>query len=197
MQKSYDAIAGDGGFRFGSCRLWGMNQPASFRPLHPPLQPMPLTAAAFEPFGVVLQSPATGGRAINAGTAERFDLVDDLQLNARGGRAQLALFRAPARSFPLAVHELERHQWGSQTFVPWGSGRFVVVVAPAGPSPHAGALHAFVTDGHQGIVLSPGTWHHALLAVDAADFLVIERAAAELDCDIHPLHTALTLLAPA
>lgn len=196
MQKSYDAIVGDGGFRFGSCRLWGMNQPASFRPLHPPLQPLPLTAVAFEPFGLVLQPSATGGRAINAGTAERFDLVDDLQLHARGGHAQLAMYRARARGFPMEVQELERHRWGSQTFVPWGRGRFVVVVAPAGPPPQANALRAFVTDGRQGIMLSPGTWHHALLAVDAADFLVIERAAPAVDCDVHALDTPRTLLPP-
>ncbi|MFY3382572.1 ureidoglycolate lyase [Paracidovorax sp. MALMAid1276] len=133
------------------------------------------------------------GRAINGGTAERFDLVDDLQLGARGGRAQLAVFRAQARRFPLELQALERHQWGSQTFVPWGRGRFVAVVAAAGPAPQADALHAFVTDGHQGIVLWPGTWHHALVAVDAGDFLVIERAGPEADCDIHTLPAPVLL----
>ena len=84
------------------------------------LLPQPLTPAAFQPFGTVLQAPTGAGRMINAGSSERFELVDDLQLGAEGGRAQLALFRAQARSFPLQVQEVERHQLGSQTFVPWG-----------------------------------------------------------------------------
>ncbi|WP_338138203.1 ureidoglycolate lyase [Comamonas aquatica] len=33
-------------------------------------------------------------------------------------------------------------------------------------------------------MLAPGTWHHALLAVEGGDFVVIERRAAQVDCDI-------------
>lgn len=143
----------------------------------------PLTALGFARYGTVVQAQAGGGRAINAGTSERFELVHDLQLGARGGRAVLALFRAQPRHFPHAVHELERHVLGSQTFVPLGVHRFVVVVASAGDPPAASTLRAFVTDGRQGVVLAPGTWHHALLAVDGGDFAVIERAADDLDCN--------------
>jgi len=149
------------------------------------LVPQPLTPQAFASYGTVLAAPAAAGRPINGGNAERFDLVDDLQLGAQGGRPMLALFRAQARRFPHEVTEMERHALGSQTFVPLGERRFVIVVAPAGEAPTtAGMLEAFVTDGRQGVVLAPGTWHHALLAVDAGDFVVIERAAAAVDCDV-------------
>lgn len=60
----------------------------------------------------------------------------------------------------------------------------MLVVAPAGPLPTAASLAAFVTDGRQGVTLAPGTWHHALLAVDAGDFVVIERAGAAVDCEV-------------
>lgn len=143
----------------------------------------PLTAQAFAPYGTVIAAPAGAGRLINGGNAQRFDLVDDLQLGAGGGRPMLALFRAQARRFPHAVTEMERHALGSQSFVPLGERRFVIVVAPAGPAPAAEALAAFVTDGRQGVTLAPGTWHHALLAVDAGDFVVVERASAAVDCD--------------
>lgn len=157
------------------------------------LKALPLTAEAFAPFGTVLQAP-DGGRYINGGTSERFDLVDDLQLSATGGRAQLALFRAQARSFPHAVTEMERHALGSQSFVPMGAAlRFVIVVAHPGDAPSANALAAFVTDGQQGVTLAPGTWHHALLAVDAGDFIVIERAGAAVDCDICQLPGAVSV----
>jgi len=70
----------------------------------------------------------------------------------------------------------------------------VIVVAPAGEAPTAaGMLAAFVTDGRQGVVLAPGTWHHALLAVDAGDFVVVERAGAVVDCDTCELVTAATV----
>lgn len=148
------------------------------------LAPQPLTAAAFAPYGTVLQVPSdASGRPINGGTSQRFDLVDDLRLGAEGGRPMLAIFRAQARRFPHTVDEMERHALGSQSFVPLGERRFVIVVAPAGGAPAAEALAAFITDGLQGVTLAPGTWHHALLAVDAGDFVVVERASDAVDCD--------------
>jgi ureidoglycolate lyase len=149
----------------------------------------PLTPQAFAPYGQVLQAPQGSGRWINGGNAERFDLVADLQLHGAGGRAMLAVFRAKARHFPHAVDAMERHALGSQLFLPafapdGAPRRFVVVVAPAGGPPLPDALAAFATDGSQGIVLAPGTWHHALLAVDGGDYLVIERAGEGVDCDV-------------
>jgi ureidoglycolate lyase len=145
----------------------------------------PLTSESFAPYGTVLAVPEGGkGRPINGGTSQRFDLVDDMALAAAGGRPALAIFRAQARSFPHTIGEMERHALGSQTFVPLGTRRFVLVVARAGAAPAAEDLAAFVTDGSQGVLLAPGTWHHALLAIDAGDFAVIERVAAEVDCDL-------------
>ena len=158
------------------------------------LVPRPLTPQAFAAYGTVLQAPAGGGVAINGGNAQRFDLVDDLRLCTLGGRAQLALFRAQPRAFPLVLHEMERHALGSQSFVPLGARRFVIVVAPPGPAP--AALAAFSTDGCQGITLHPGTWHHALLAVDGGDFVVVERAAATVDCERAVLARPMTLRLP-
>jgi len=155
----------------------------------------PLTPDDFRRFGTVLQAPSRvdDARPINADTALRFDLVDDLQLDAAGGRAQLALFSAQARSFPLVLHEMECHRLGSQTFVPLGARRFVIVVAAAGAPPEAAALEAFVTDGQQGVTLAPGTWHHALLALDGGHFVVIERAAPAVDCVLCTLPTVVEL----
>ena len=153
-----------------------------------PLAVQPLTPQAFAPYGTVLAAPAgKKGRPINGSNAERFDLVGDLQLGAQGGRPMLARFRAQARRFPHEVTQMERHALGSQTFVPLGERRFIIVVAPAGEAPAPGALAAFVTDGLQGVTLAPGTWHHALLAVDAGDFVGVERTAASVDCDTSAL----------
>ena len=108
------------------------------------LTPEPLTPVRFAPFGQVVavqwQSPALPAWPINGGNAMRHELLADLQLTAEGGVPMLALFSAQARQFPLPVTELERHALGSQTFVPLGTQRFVVVVARPGPAPQAGEL---------------------------------------------------------
>ena len=161
------------------------------------LTAQPLVPAAFAPFGTVVQVPGTAGRAINGGNALRHDLVPDLALSSDGGRAGIALFRAAARVFPHRVDEMECHRLGSQTFVPLGWRRFVVVVAPAAPQPDPAALAAFITDGEQGVVLAPGTWHHALLAVDAGDFVVVERLADRVDCDVVHWDLDIAVYTPA
>lgn len=166
-------------------------------PTTPHLCAQALTAEGFARFGTVIEMPQGAGRPINGGNAQRFDLVHDLQLQQAGGRPMLALFRAQARVFPHAVTELERHALGSQSFVPLGRRRFVVVVAPAGEAPGPQALAAFISNGEQGVVLAPGTWHHALLAVDAGDFVVVERAAAAVDGDVVRWGDAVPVALPA
>ncbi len=156
----------------------------------------PLLAADFAPFGTVIATDALVGRPINGGTTMRFDVLPDLQLTLGGARPLLALYRATARSFPLPLVEFERHARGSQAFVPLAGARFVVVVARADAPLCAGALHAFAVAGTQGVVLAPGTWHHALLARDAGDFVVLERGAPAgepKDCEVRHLEAPIEL----
>lgn len=174
------------------------------------LQPRPLTAEAFAPFGIVVQAfapPGTpgasappGARLINDGTTWRLDLAQNLDLQREGGTPGLAVYSAAARRFPMTLEILERHQLGSQGFLPLTGARFVLVVAAAGPAPGVEDLAAFSTNGEQGIVLHPGTWHHALLAVDAGSFAVIERHLAlpgsPVDCDLATLNRPVQLVLP-
>lgn len=171
----------------------------------PLLHPQPLTAAAFAPYGRVLQAAAgaapgvlPGAESLNDGTAQRVELVSDALLGAGADRPVMALMRAQARRLPLALTALERHRLGSQSFVPLGAPRrFVLVVARPGPAPaDAAQLACFVTDGTQGVWLAPGTWHHALLALDAGDFLVIERRGELPDCDTVALAVPVLLQPP-
>ena len=130
---------------------------------------------------------------INSGNAVRYDLIPNMQLTAQGGTPMLALFRAQARTFPLNIGEMERHTLGSQTFIPLGTQRFVLVVAAASAPCHAHALQAFITNGRQGVMLAPGTWHHALLAVEGGDFAVLERRAGQVDCEVQAMPAGLQL----
>lgn len=165
------------------------------------LQPLPLTSDNFAPYGRVLQVPAdaAGGQAINSGTSRRHVLLDDALLTADGGRPVISLSRARARQLPMDLVEMERHVHGSQAFVPLGAAlRMVLVVARPGPAPRGLAdLAAFISDGSQGVWLAPGTWHHPLLALDAGDFLVLERRSSVDDCDVATLAPPVRLVLPA
>jgi ureidoglycolate lyase len=59
--------------------------------------------------------------------------------------------------------------------------------------PEPATLAAFAVDGAQGFTLHADTWHHGLIALDAGDFVVIERRAAEVDCEFAELALPVTL----
>lgn len=158
----------------------------------PALALEPLTAAAFAPFGEVIEAAAAKQvYAINEGTAQRFHDLATLDCATQDGRVIVSLFRAQPRPLPFAVRMLERHPLGSQAFVPLDPAtRYLVVVArdPAAPP------RAFLADGGRGINLHRGTWHHPLIALDATrDFLVLDRGGPGANCDEVALSRRWTL----
>lgn len=163
-------------------------------PKHLPLQD--LDAAAFAPYGEVLQLAHGASRGINAGTSLRRELPCSLDFARGGGRPVLATFQAQAQPLAGPWTLLERHVHGSQTFVPLQADRWVVLVARGGDHPDPATLAAFAASPQQGITLAPGTWHHPLIALDAGLFLVIERGADAVDCEIVQLPVPV-LLVPA
>lgn len=150
----------------------------------------PLGAAAFAPFGDVLQVPDGAGLPINAGSAQRHDQPPP-DITGDGGTPCLTVFRThgPAHAAPWTLHTLERHTLGSQTFVPLGDATCLVVVAPTLPDgrPDTATLQAFLVGPGQGVTLHRGTWHHPLLTLGAADVLVLERRGARVDCELTTL----------
>jgi ureidoglycolate lyase len=167
------------------------------------LKAEPISAAAFAPYGALVEWPAAGlvanARPINEGSSQRLDWPRALSLTASGGQPTLALFRAKARAFPFRATGLEVHRRGSQTFAPLGVAAgepaYVVLVAQGAPEGSAdlATLRAFVCQGHQAVNLAPGTWHHALLALREASFLVVERSADQADCDLTTLPSPVTV----
>jgi ureidoglycolate lyase len=153
--------------------------------LHPHL----LSAAAFAPFGQVIEAhPDRSHHGINDGYAERYNDLAQVDTTADGGRTLVNIFRAKPRALPMQLGLVERHRLGSQLFMPLSPQRFLVVVAVAGPTPRADALHCFVASAGQGVNLARGTWHHPLLALDdGGDFLVIDRGSDADDCEVRLL----------
>ena len=167
------------------------------------LRPLPLSASSFAPFGAVLEgfrTPPASARPINDHSCWRLDLPLKLHFEQAGGQAGLAIYRAEARRFPMPLDVLERHALASQSFIPLEGSRFVVVVARPNALPGPDDVQAFISNGRQGVLLHPGTWHHALLAVDAGSFVVLERHPspdappdAPPDCELSTLAETLLL----
>ena len=144
-----------------------------------------LTAAAFAPFGQVIECAGHAGYAINEGSSQRFSDLAQLETDAEG-RLALSIFRADARQAPYELHCLEAHPLGSQAFVPLNAQAFLIVVSstrpdPAQPDHHA--LRVFISNGRQGINFHRGTWHHPLLALTPGDFLVADRLGPGNNCE--------------
>ncbi len=133
----------------------------------------PLTAAAFAPFGEVLEATGKPVKLINSGACRRFH--DRAMLDFGDGRAGISVFEAQPRRLPHALDLLERHPEGSQAFVPMHAHPWLVVVAPdAGGRP--GAPLAFIAAPGQGINLRRGTWHGVLTPLHAPGlFAVVDR----------------------
>lgn len=130
----------------------------------------PLTAAAFAPFGDVLD--ATGDfRLINAGLCQRHHDRATLDFGPEG-RAGISIFKAQPRALPYDFDLIERHPEGSQAFLPMSEHPFLVIVAT---SPDA-IPRAFLTNGAQGINLHRGTWHGVLTPLhEPGLFAVVDR----------------------
>ena len=149
---------------------------------------------AFSPFGWLIDVqddvPGSVGTAINGGSSQRIDGLTELVLDAQGGKPCLAVFKAAGRDPAGPWTELERHNLGTQTFIPLNGVRYVVLVAlgqQGADKPDASTLQAFTVGGHQGITLRAGTWHHGLLALNDGHFVVLERSADSVDCELAQL----------
>lgn len=140
------------------------------------LKPVPLTAAAFAPYGQVLDTRLAEQIPINQGLTTRFDDLANVDLRGEGARTLINVFRSTPVGLPHRVEIMERHPLGSQAFYPLAGARFLVLVAPAGDAVLADQLELFISDGQQGVSFAPNTWHHYQLALDQpSDFLVIDR----------------------
>ncbi len=142
-----------------------------------PLRPEPLTAAAFAPFGEVLEDKtARRVLSINQNTATRFGDLANADLTREGGRPMLSLFRAAPR--PLILEMLECHPLGAQMFMPARPADWLVVVASGKDAPVLAEMRCFRARGFQGVNYNPGAWHHPLLVLEEGqDFWVLDRGA--------------------
>lgn len=163
------------------------------------LRPAALTRGLFAPYGDVIEGEGNPHYTINDGYAERFSDLAAVDVGAQDGQIRVNIFQALPRTLPLPIRMVERHPLSSQAFVGMSGRPFLVVVAAPGVAPSAGDLHAFVTNGRQGVNYARGTWHHPLIAFGApGEFLVIDRGGPGENCDeVFFGEGEITLEAPA
>jgi len=159
-----------------------------------------LSPESFAPFGDVIAARAERRDSMNAARFERFDDLAAVDVDS-DGEAHAAISIARARSatvLPYHFDSVERHPLGSQAFIPLSPFRFVVAVAPPGAAPSPEDLRAFVTNGQQGINYHRGVWHMPLIALESGQqFLVVDRAGGQGNCDEHRLERPVRLRLPA
>lgn len=136
----------------------------------------PLKAAAFAPFGEVLDATGAPDKMINQGLCARFH--DLATLDFVEGRAGISLFQAELRALPYRLDMMERHPLGSQAFIPMSQDGFLVIVAED-DSGRPGRPRAFQSAPGQAINFHRGTWHGVLTPLSGSGlFAVIDRIGA-------------------
>jgi ureidoglycolate lyase len=139
------------------------------------LEILPLTKTAFAPYGEVIEADLSKMRLINNGTTERFHALGQPVVVGEPERLIFNIFRGQPRQFPYSVGMMERHPFGSQSFMPLSGKPFLVGVSEdEGGRPRKPKI--FLARADQGVNYFANTWHHPLMALDAVcDFLVVDR----------------------
>lgn len=162
------------------------------------LKAEPLTPAAFERFGDVIDSRVADSFPINGGRTQRYHDLAKVETLGDEARTLISIFVSQPVELPLKLSFLERHPQGSQAFMPLHGERFLIVVAPPGDAIDPADVRAFVTDGRQGVNYRAGTWHAIQSVLEReGEFLVIDRGGAGNNCDEHPLEVCVTLDSPS
>lgn len=133
----------------------------------------PLTAAAFAPFGDVLEAVGESF-PINGGMCDRFH--DRARMEFTGdGRAGVSLGWGRPYPMPHVFDLVERHPLGSQAFLPMSEDPFLVIVAPDEDG-RPGAPRAFLTAPGQGVNYLRNAWHGVLTPLGRpGTFAIVDR----------------------
>lgn len=148
-----------------------------------------ISAAAFAPYGELLDSPVAPPRQDHAARIR----------NTRpAAHANLALVRSEPLSGLMPLRRLERHPHSSQAFLPLSVEAYAVVVAPDRDGrPDEDLIQAFRVPGRSGINYGPGVWHAHMMTLQAPGTfaMLVHEDGSEADCNFAPIAPLTLLLA--
>ena len=118
----------------------------------------PLEAAAFAPFGQVLDW--------REGLDPRRNYAAELTNDRPEAEPNLRVQRTQPTALPITATKIERHPYSSQMFAPISGDPFFVIVFPSDAEGEAVVAEgiAFAARGDQAVNYNRGTWHHAFMA---------------------------------
>jgi ureidoglycolate lyase len=146
------------------------------------LQPEPLTAESFSPFGELVSARGKPVM-INNGTTERYHNLAQVTVGAepQSGQGIISIFRAQPRTLPMSIGMMERHPLGSQAFLPSSDEPYLVLVCLShivngDEVPDPSSFKLFLASGEEGVNYKANCWHHPLLALNrVCDFWIVDR----------------------
>lgn len=154
------------------------------------LVPMAPDAAAFAPFGALIEPPqAPGDRR----------MFSDWITPVAGLSLQFHINHVAPASLPLRLDQVERHPHSAQAFVPMDVSRYLVTVMPsrADGRPDPAAALCFLMPGTLGVVYRRDAWHAGITVLDrpGAFAVLMWRGAADDDvlADVAPRRIDLPL----
>ena len=155
------------------------------------IQIQPLTQESFSAFGDVIEKENHDFFAINQGLTQRYHALSVAQISGDNTAVGMSIFHnLCATEIPFKIDMLERHPYGSQSFIPLQQQKFIIIVALAFDEtrPDEQQIYAFLSNGRQGVNYHQGVWHHPLITLEAkSDFLVVDRIGEGKNCDVHHL----------
>ena len=165
----------------------------------------PLTASNFAAFGEVIECDNHDFFHINNAHTERYHAIALTELKSQSNSTAeeqvnigISIFRnIRATLIPFKIEMLERHPIGSQAFTPMQGQKFLIIVAPQldQDTPDVQNIHAFISNGQQGVNYRAGTWHHPLLTLEApSDFVVIDRIGSGHNCDVYSFEESIDVV---
>lgn len=139
----------------------------------------PLTAAAFEPFGTVIE---------HTGEGRRHYITEAFRGQEAASQPCMWISRIVASTrMPLLIEWMERHPFSTQTFMPLGPTHFLIVVCLGGDNglPDPSSFRAFVSRPGQGVTYRRNVWHYGLSVFDTPmDFIVAMSLTGNQDDDV-------------
>jgi ureidoglycolate lyase len=144
---------------------------------------VPITREAFSPFGQLIDRKDADSFIINDGFATRHDKLAITDMG--DGVAQISIFDASIRPYPLDINMMERHPIASQAFYPLSNHAWYAIVC-ASETPSHGDLRAFVIPGDVGVQYHKNIWHYPLLIQqERQSFLVVDYCGDTKNIDLY------------
>lgn len=151
-----------------------------------------LTPEAFRAYGDVVNFSGAPDLAVAGGAITCF--LDRVKMEFPDGRPSLSLLIAEPTRLPMSISMMERHPFGSQTFIPMAPTQLIVVVAKNGGN-RPKNIRAFLAEPNQVISFHRGTWHAAVSPFpDVGQFAVIDRVGAGTNLEEFRLDQPFTVI---